>query len=330
MNFESLFSGKNVLITGGLGFIGSNLAIKLRSLGANINVVDSMIPEYGGNFFNVDNVKDEIKINISDVRDQHSMKYLVQSQDYIFNLAGQTSHMDSMAHPFVDLDINAKAQLSLLEVCRHYNPEVKVVFASTRQIYGRPDYLPVDEKHLIHPVDVNGINKVAGEWYHILYNNVYGIKACALRLTNTYGPRMRIKDARQTFLGIWVKKLLLGQPIEVWGGEQLRDFNYVDDVVNALLIAGGDVGSSAGKVFNLGSSEVVSLKFLAEEMIEVNQGGDLIVKKFPRDRKKIDIGDYYSNYSLIKDTLGWQPETSLRQGLEQTISYYREFYEEYL
>jgi len=330
MNMKGVFLDKNVLITGGLGFIGSNLATRLRSLGAKVHIVDSLIPEYGGSLFNVKSIAEDIKINISDVRDQHSMKYLVKNQDYIFNLAGQTSHMDSMAHPFIDLEINAKAQLSLLEACRYYNPKVKIVFASTRQIYGRPNYLPVDEKHLILPVDVNGINKVAGEWYHILYNNVYDINACALRLTNTFGPRMRIKDARQTFLGIWVKNLLLGKPIEVWGGDQLRDFNYVDDVVNALLIAGGDIDNSRGQVFNLGSNEVVSLKSLAEMIIDVYDGGDLIVKNFPSDRKKIDIGDYYSNYSLIKNTLGWQPETPLRQGLKQTIKYYMQFYKEYL
>ena len=324
------YKNKNVLITGGLGFIGSNLAIKLKKLGAHITIVDSLIPEYGGNLFNVMNIKNDIQINISDVRDHHSMKYLIQNKDYIFNLAGQTSHMDSMDNPFNDLEINAKAQLSLLEVCRRNNPEVRIVFASTRQIYGRPNYLPVDENHLLRPVDVNGINKEAGERYHILYNNVYGIKACALRLTNTFGPRMRIKDARQTFLGVWVRNLLLGQPIEVWGGKQLRDFNYVDDVVHALLIAGDDIDKSRGHVFNLGNKEVTNLQALAQYMIDINSGGELIIKKFPKDRKKIDIGDYYSDYSLIEKTLGWRPEITLKQGLEQTLSYYKKFYKEYI
>src|SRR6516165_12003839 len=200
------FSGRRALITGGLGFIGSNLARQLVELGARVTLVDSLVPEYGGNLANVTGIEDRVRVNISDVRDEHSMRYLVQGQDFLFNLAGQTSHLDSMQNPYTDLDINCRAQLSILEACRKYNPGIKVVFASTRQPYGKPDYLPVDERHLLRPVDVNGINKMAGEWYHIVYNNVYGIRGCALRLTNTIGPRMRVKDARQTFVGIWICK----------------------------------------------------------------------------------------------------------------------------
>lgn len=329
MDFKNEFAGKSVLITGGLGFIGSNLAYRLVNLGANVTLVDSLIPEYGGNLFNIVNFQEKIKINISDVRDEQSMKYLIKGKNYLFNLAGQTSHMDSMKNPFTDLDINAKAQLSILEVCRHYNPDIKIIFASTRQIYGKPDYLPVDERHPVRPVDVNGINKMAGEWYHILYNNVYGIKSCVLRLTNTYGPRMRIKDARQTFLGIWVKKIIEGKPFEVWGGEQLRDFNYVDDVVEALLMAAiKDITN--GCIFNLGSEEVINLKELAKLLIDVNGGGELTIREFPEDRKKIDIGDYYSDFSFIKAKLGWEPRTLLKSGLENTISFYKDNYKTYL
>ncbi|MFM8884804.1 MAG: NAD-dependent epimerase/dehydratase family protein, partial [Chthoniobacterales bacterium] len=229
------YAGKKVLITGGLGFIGSNLAARLVNDGAQVSVVDSLIPEYGGNRHNVAEIADRIDINISDVRDPHSMEYLIQGKDVMFNLAGQTSHMDSMSDPHTDLEINAKAQLSMLEACRRHNSGIKVVFASTRQIYGKPDYLPVDEKHLLRPVDVNGINKMAGERYHILYHHVYGMRTSALRLTNTYGPRMRIKDARQTFLGVWIRLLLEGKPFQIWGGGQLRDFTYIDDCVDALL-----------------------------------------------------------------------------------------------
>src|SRR5437660_10214188 len=232
------FTGRKVLITGGLGFIGSNLARRLVDLGARVTLVDSLIPEYGGDLFNIAGLEDHVQVNISDVRDEHSMRYLVQGQDYLFNLAGQTSHMDSMSDPYTDLEINCRAQLSILEACRQWNPDIKVVFASTRQIYGKPEYLPVDERHLVQPVDVNGINKMSGEWYHILYNNVYGVRASALRLTNTYGPRMRVKDARQTFLGIWVRRLIEGKPIQIFGdGKQRRDFNFVTDVVEALLRA---------------------------------------------------------------------------------------------
>jgi len=323
------FRGKKILITGGLGFIGSNLARRLVDLGARVTLVDSLIPEYGGNLFNIAGLEDQVQVNISDVRDQHSMRYLVQGQDYLFNLAGQTSHMDSMEDPGTDLEINCRAQLSILEACRRYNPRIKVVFASTRQIYGKPDYLPVDEKHLLRPVDVNGINKMAGEWYHILYNNVYELRACALRLTNTIGPRMRIKDARQTFLGVWVRLLLEGKTFEVWGGEQLRDFTYVDDVVDAFLLAAASKEAN-GEVFNLGCERVISLKDLADLLVEVNGGGRYEIRSFPPDRKRIDIGDYYADYSRIRSVLEWEPKVSLREGLARTVAFFRDNLAHYL
>jgi UDP-glucose 4-epimerase len=322
------FQEKKILITGGLGFIGSNLARRLLDSGAVVTLVDSLIPEYGGNLFNIAGIENRLRVNISDVRDENSMRYLVQEQDYIFNLAGQTSHLDSMQDPFTDLEINSRAQLSLLETCRKYNPTVKIVFASTRQIYGKPDYLPVDEKHPVRPVDVNGINKLAGEWYHILYNNVYGLRACALRLTNTYGPGMRIKDARQTFLGIWIKLLLEGKPFEIWEGQQLRDFNYVDDAVDAFLIA-AECEKAAGQIFNLGGDEAISLHDLGKLLIEIYGKGEFITKTFPAERKRIDIGDYYSDYSKIKKELGWTPKISLREGLIRSLEYYKKNHLQY-
>ncbi len=323
------FKDTNVAITGGLGFIGSNLARELVTLGANVTLVDSLIPEYGGHLFNISGIEDRVKVNISDVRDPHSMKYLIQGKDYLFNLAGQTSHMDSMADPMTDLEINCRSQLSILEACRLNNPAIKVVFASTRQIYGKPDYLPVDEKHLLRPVDVNGINKMAGERYHILYNNVYGIRSCSLRLTNTIGPRMRVKDARQTFVGIWVRLLLEGKPFEVWGGEQRRDFTFIDDCVEALLLA-AERDEANGMIFNLGGGEIISLEDLARMLVEVNGSGEYTVRSFPEDRKKIDIGDYYSDFNHIRETLGWTPRVPLREALEDTLGYYREHLELYL
>ncbi len=325
---EEAFKGKKVLVTGGLGFIGSNLSIRLAELGAEVLLVDSLIPEYGGNLFNISGIENMVRINISDVRDEHSMRYLVQGQDYLFNLAGQTSHIDSMQDPYVDLEINAKAQLFILESCRKYNPDIKIIFASTRQIYGKPDYLPVDEKHPLRPVDVNGINKMAGEWYHILYNNVYGIRACALRLTNTYGPRMRVKDARQTFLGIWIRLLVEVKPFEVWGGQQLRDFTYVDDVVHALLMAAKSEKVN-GQVFNLGGDCVISLKDLADLIIEVNGEGRYAVRSFPAERRGIDIGDYYADFGRIHSVLDWKPKVPLREGLARTLEFYRKYLEHY-
>ncbi len=315
------FTAKKILITGGLGFIGANLARRLVDLKADVTLVDSLIPEYGGNPFNIAGIEDRVRVNISDVRDAHSMRYLVQGQDYLFNLAGQTSHMDSLQDPYTDLEINCRAQLSILETCRQYNPGIKVVFASTRQIYGKPEYLPVDEKHLLHPTDVNGINKMAGEWYHILYNNVYGIRACALRLTNTYGPRMRVKDARQTFLGIWIKALVEGKPFDVWGGDQLRDFTYVDDAVEALLLAAAKEEAN-GQIYNLGGFEVISLRELADLLVKIHSGGNFQVRVFPNDRRRIDIGDYYADDSKIRSELGWVPQVNLKEGLTLSLDYY--------
>jgi UDP-glucose 4-epimerase len=325
----SAYNQKKVLITGGLGFIGSNLARALVAQGAQVTLVDSLIPTYGGNPFNIHDIRDRVTVNVCDVRDPFAMVYLLRGKDYLFNLAGQTSHMDSMSDPQTDLDINATAQLSILEACRKANPGIKIVFASTRQLYGKPDYLPVDEKHPIRPVDVNGINKLAGEWYHLLYNNVHGIRACALRLTNTYGPGMRVKDARQTFLGIWVRLLIEGKPVKVFGdGLQLRDFNYVNDCVEAMLLAGASDAAN-GKVFNLGSTEVVGLKKLAEMMVDLGHGGTYELIPFPPERKAIDIGDYYSDFSLITQELGWMPKVGLLEGLKQTMAYYQAHHVQY-
>lgn len=318
------FSNKRVLITGGLGFIGSNLAVRLVQLGAQLTLVDSLIPSYGGNLWNIEGVRKQVAVNISDVRDPHSMKYLIEGQDYLFNLAGQTSHVDSMESPEIDLEINVHAQVHILEACRRFNPAVKVIFASTRQIYGRPQYIPVDESHPLAPVDVNGINKLAGEQYHRLYNDVYGIRSVILRLTNTYGPRMRVVDARQTFLGIWIRRLIEGSPIVIFGdGQQLRDYNYVDDVVEAMLLA-ASAPKFSGEVYNLGAGERYSLTQTAQMLTELHPGGRYEYIPFPENRKSIDIGDYHGNYSKIQNELGWQPHTPLYEGLQQTLAYYLE------
>jgi UDP-glucose 4-epimerase len=320
---HKVFSGADVLITGGLGFIGSSLARRLVTLEAKVTLVDSLIPEYGGNLFNVDDIRGQVAIELTDVRDTKAMTALIQKRDFLFNLAGQTSHLDSMTDPLTDLDINAAAQLSILEACRLHNPGIKVIFASTRQIYGRPQYLPVDERHPINPVDVNGINKLAGEWYHLLYNNVYKIRACALRLTNTYGPGMRVKDARQTFLGIWICRIIEGKPIQIYGdGRQRRDFNFVTDVVEGLLRAAASA-ESEGHVLNLGHWEHISLEELAALLVHLNGEGEYELIPFPADRKAIDIGDYYSDFSKVQNVLGWSPEVLLEIGLARTLAYYR-------
>ena len=315
-------SNKKILITGGLGFIGSNLARRLIDYGNTITVVDSLIPEYGGNLRNVHDIQDKITVSQSDVRDVEAINNLITGHDYLFNLAGQTSHLDSMHDPITDLDINAKAQLSILEACRKYNTDIRIVFASTRQIYGKPKYLPVDEKHPRHPVDVNGINKIAGEQYHILYQEVYGIASTVLRLTNTYGPRMRIRDARQTFLGVWIRNLLEGKPIQVFGdGKQRRDYNYVEDVLDALLIAATEE-NAIGKVYNLGAPDPLSLKDTAKIMCQEIEGSDYQMIPFPEDRKAIDVGDFICDYSAFRNQFGWEPKVEFDKGVAKSISYF--------
>lgn len=318
------FAGQRTLITGGVGFIGSTLARALARAGAIVTVIDSLVPEYGGNLANLEGIADQVRINISDIRDRYSLPFLVRGQDVVFNLAGQTSHLDSMTDPFTDLEINCRAQLSILEACRHHNPDSKVIFASTRQIYGRPQYLPVDERHPLSPVDVNGINKTAGEWYHLLYGDVYGLPVTVLRLTNTYGPRMRVRDARQTFLGYWFRQVLNGEELAVFGGTQKRDFNYVDDVVAAFLVAALSSDTN-GQVYNLGSSEVVTLTELATTVIRVAGTGTYRVVPFPEDRKAIDIGDYYADCASIRAAIGWSPAIGLDDGIARSLEFYRTY-----
>jgi len=326
----TILSQKKILITGGLGFIGSNLARRLVDLDNEVTVVDSLIPEYGGNIRNVEGIRDKITINLSDIRDAFSLNELIKGQDYIFNLAGQTSHLDSMENPFTDLDINAKAQLSILEASRKHNPDARIVFASTRQIYGKPKYLPVDEKHPRHPVDVNGINKIAGEQYHILYHEVYGIASSVLRLTNTYGPRMRIKDARQTFLGIWLRNLLQGKPIQVFGdGKQRRDYNFVDDVIDALLLSATSK-DAIGRAFNLGANDPLSLEETAKIMCNQIVGTEYEMVPFPQDRKAIDVGDFICDYSSFSNSFGWKPKISFEKGISKSIEFFKKELRYYL
>jgi UDP-glucose 4-epimerase len=329
-NWVEAYRGAPVLITGGLGFIGSNLARRLVELEARVTLVDSLIPAYGGNLWNVRGIEDRVRINIADVRDPHSMAYLVRDQRYLFNLAGQVSHIDSMLDPETDLDINCRAQLSILEACRRHNPAIRIVYASTRQQYGKPIYLPVDEEHILRPADVNGINKMAGEWYHILYNRVHGIRTTSLRLTNTYGPRMLLKHDRQGFAPWFIRLALLGEEISVFGdGRQRRDLNYVDDAVDALLMVGPNE-STQGEIYNLGHSEVVSLLEFVQLLQECCPACTYRLVPFPEEAKRIDIGDYYGSFQKIRAAVGWSPRIGLPQGLSRTVAYYRENLEPYL
>jgi UDP-glucose 4-epimerase len=329
MDYQEFYRGRKVLVTGGLGFIGSNLCRTLADLGAQVLAVDSLLPDYGGNLFNLDGYEHKVRINIADVRG-HGMEFLVKDQEVLFNLAGQVSHIDSMVDPFTDLEINGRSQLSILEAVRKGNPELKIVFAGTRQVYGKPQYLPVDEAHLLNPTDVNGINKIAGEFYHLVYHSVYGIRASSLRLTNTYGPRQLIRHNRQGFIGWFMRQATLGEEIQLFGdGLQKRDFNHVDDVVDAFLRAGA-MDAADGQVFNLGDRTPVSLLDLARLLIEVAGRGSCRLVPFPPERKRIDIGDFYADTTKIRGALGWEPKVALRAGLQETLAFYRTHEARYL
>jgi UDP-glucose 4-epimerase len=328
--YRDFYRGRNVLITGGLGFIGSNLARQLVALGAKVLLVDSLIPDYGGNLFNIDGIADRLQVNIADIRQQTTMNYLVRDRAVIFNLAGQVSHIDSMRDPYSDLEINCRSQLTILEACRYNNPAVKVVFAGTRQVYGHPDSLPVTETHLVRPTDVNGINKAAGEYYHLVYNNVFGVRACSLRLTNVYGPRQLIRHNRQGFIGWFIRLAIENKTIQIYGdGSQLRDFVHVDDAADAFLRAGASDACN-GEVFNIGGDGPVSHRDLTTLLVEVAASGRVDYVEWPPEKKAIDIGSFYADSSKFKRATGWAPTIPLADGLRETVAFYRQHLDRYI
>jgi UDP-glucose 4-epimerase len=329
-DYRDFYRQRRVMITGGLGFIGSNLARQLVDLGADVLLVDSLIPDYGGNLFNVDGIESRVRINIADVRQPSTMQTLVRDRDVVFNLAGQVSHIDSMRDPQTDLDINCRSQLTILEACRVRNPAAKVVYAGTRQIYGRPDRLPVDESHLVRPTDINGINKAAGEQYHLVYNNVFGVRACSLRLTNVYGPRQLIRHNRQGFIGWFIRLALEGKEIQIYGdGSQIRDFVHVADVADAFLRAGASDAVN-GDVFNVGGHEPTSHKDLVAMLLDAAGRGSVRFVEWPDEKKKIDIGSFYTDSSKFHAAVGWRPTISLKSGLVDTLAFYRAHLAHYL
>jgi UDP-glucose 4-epimerase len=329
-DYRGFYRGRPVMITGGLGFIGSNLARQLVDLGADVLLVDSLIPDYGGNLFNIDGIADRVRVNVADVRQATTMNYLVRDREVIFSLAGQVSHIDSMRDPYTDLEINCRSQLTVLEACRHNNPRTKVVFASTRQVYGKPDRLPVDEQHLVRPTDVNGINKASGEYYHLVYNNVFGVRTCSLRLTNVYGPRQLVRHSRQGFIGWFIRLAVEDREIQIFGdGSQLRDFVYVDDAADAFLRAGASDACN-GDAYNVGGAEPVSHLELVRLLIDVAGSGSYRMVEWPPDKKIIDIGSFYSNSCKFNTAVGWQPRVSLREGLARSVAFYREHLPRYV
>lgn len=328
--YEAFYRGRAVMVTGGLGFIGSNLARALVRLGADVLLVDSLIPDYGGNLYNIDGLEGRLRVNVADVREESTIDYLVRGREVIFNLAGQVSHVDSMRDPKTDLEINCRSQLTLLEACRRHNPGVKVVYAGTRQIYGKPARLPVDETHLVRPTDINGINKAAGEYYHLVYHSVFGVRTCSLRLSNVYGPRQLVKHNRQGFIAWFIRLAVEGGEIEIYGdGSQMRDFVYVDDAVDAFLRAGA-TDAVNGEVFNVGGSQPISHRDLVSMLLEIAAAGTVRFVDWPADKKAIDIGSFYADSTRFQRAVGWQPRVNMREGLSRTVAFYREHLPRYL
>jgi len=319
-----------VLITGGAGFIGSNLARKLVEVDdIEVTILDAFVPGQGGNAHNIDDIRGRVKLIKGDMGNEGVINHLVGGMDFIFNLAGSVSHLDSMINPHMDMELNCAAQLKLLEACRNFSPHARIVFTSTRQVYGEPVYLPVDELHRIAPLDINGIHKLAAELYHLLYHRIYGMRVVCLRLTNTYGPRQLLHHNRQGFIAWFVRQAIDGGVIELFGdGKQKRDLVYVDDAVEALLLAGA-TEAAEGDIFNLGAEQPVSLAELAQELIDITGCGRVEARPFPPERRLIDIGNFYASWQKAETVLGWRPTTSLRRGLMQTIDFYkknREYY----
>ena len=321
--YQEFYRATRVLITGGLGFIGSNLARTLVALGADVAIVDALVPGSGGNPFNITGLENRLSVTVGDMGDPDVMDALVENRAVIFNLAGQVSHIDSMRDPLRDLDLNGRAQLALLETCRKRNPSTRIVFAGTRQIYGKPRHLPVDERHPVQPVDINGINKAAGEAYHLLYARVFDLQACALRLTNVYGPRQLIKHNRQGFIGWFIRLAVENQQIQVFGdGSQVRDFVFVDDAVDAFLRAGATTAMT-GEAFNVGGNEPMAHRDLVKLLIEVAGSGEAVFVPWPPEKRQIDIGSFYADSSRIAAACGWKPTVPLRDGLARTVDFYR-------
>ncbi len=330
MNWANWYRDRRVVVTGGLGFIGSNLAHRLVGLGARVRIVDAALPDTGANPFNLGGIENGVELWQADLRDRDVIDAMLIDQEVLFNLAGQVGHLASMQDPEYDLTINAVCQLAIVEACRRLRPDIKVVYTATRQMYGRTGELPIDEEHPINPIDYNGISKRAGELFHLVAHRAYGLRTTSLRLTNTYGPRMRCRDARQTFLGEWIKRLLNDEPIQVYGtGDQIRDLNYVDDVVTALLATAVHPATD-GQVYNLGSSEPTRLLDLAHLMIDVFGAGSVERAPFPPERSRIDIGDYHGDYSRLRAAVAWEPIVPLRLGLQRTLEFVGHHKSEYL
>jgi len=326
---SSDLKGKKILVTGGLGFIGSNLSSRLVGLGAEVMIVDNMMPRLGGNLFNVSKIADRVHMNFSDIRDSHSMDYLVKGQEFIFHLAGQVNHVDSIRNPIQDLAINCQGTLVLLECCRKYNREARIIFAGTRGEYGASVKLPVGEDHPTNPKGIYAVTNLTAEKMVLVYHDVHKIPGACLRITNTYGPRHQMAHDEYGVLNWFIRKAIDDQVIPVFGdGRILRDFLYVDDLVDCFIETATCDGAY-GEVFNVGTGIPINFIDLAQRIVKLAGKGKVAFAEFTQERREVEPGDYYTDISKIKRVIGWQPRTDLDEGLRKTIAFYRKHKKEY-
>lgn len=323
--------GKNVLITGGLGFIGSNIAHKCAGLNAKVTIYDACLDPYGWNFANIKEIKDKVEFIKGDIRDFNLFKKHIKNKDIIFDCAAQISHTISIKRPFLDIDINCKGPMTILECARKFNDKVKIVYAGTRGQIGRLKYKPADENHPTEPTDINGINKLAAEKYYLFYNRVYGFKTVSIRVNNTYGIRSQMKHGDYSIVNWFIRKALLNEPIIIHGdGTQTRDFNYVEDVADAMVLAAHKEKAN-GEIFMLGSGKETRFIDMVNLIIKFTNYGQKIRRiPRPKDRQSIEIGNFFASYRKIKKFLGWHPKTKLEDGLKKTIDFYKARSKEYL
>jgi len=319
------YSNKKVLITGGLGLIGSNLAHQLVRLGAKITILDAFLPNHGANLFNLKGIKKEIRLVKGDIRDEDLMKKAIKNKDYFFNLAGLVSYSERPEQGFLDLDINCQGQLVCLEACRKYNPEVKIIFSGSRMQFGRTQYLPVDEKHPTEPLTIYGIHKLTAEKYHLMYHHLFGLKTIICRIANPYGPRQQMKHSKYGIVNWFIRLAIENQTIPIFGtGNQIRDYFYIDDLVKALLLAGAKK-EAVGQVFNLGSGQGTKFIEMARTVIKVVGQGKIKRIPWPKNYFVVETGDYIADISKAKEKLNWQPKTSLEEGIRWTYEYYKRY-----
>lgn len=323
------FRGKKVLITGGLGFLGSNLAHRLVSLDAKVSILDCLLKDHGGNLNNLIGIENKVVHVIGDIRDPSMMERLIRDQDVLFNVAAQTSHTGSMQDPFLDVDINVKGQINLLEICRKINPGIRIVYCSTRAVYGSNPKSEIDENCLPNPLDVYAANKLAGEYYHRIYSQVHGLKTVILRVANGYGPRAQMKGPSFGILNWFIRLAVDDHEIKVFGdGRQVRDYVYVDDIIDAFLAVGAGE-SLQGEIFNAGTGQGLPLIDIVHAIIQIVGKGKIVHVSWPEQNKKIDVGNFVADVKKIKTKLDWSPKITLDQGLKKTTDFYKKYKNDY-